>query len=265
MPKYWYSIRDNLVKAEDNDETKQMKDFNRKIAAANKPYFMTYVYPSLKTKNNTYNSNSDNGALMRFGEYGIHNFNDLYNYEPKTKEMINCLRLHKQMVGYNPCVVNKICWTFEKIFDKFLSKKQEDTKFDYTILKCNVGYSKKNYSDILNIYKDYQYKLRESQKKKHTEKVDGFDCIQQREMFVNKFKRDCEVICTNEYELCDIVLDICYKSEKTKQFAWDISGEVILENLLKNNGRMINYPRLTDGNGEFEYCGENFTMKHQTV
>lgn len=265
MPEYWHSIRDNMIKENDDEETIKTKKFNKKIAAANKPYFMTYVYPTLRTKNNTYNANSNNGALMRFGAYGIRNMEDLYNYEPKTPEMIECLRLHNEVVGCNPCTVNKICWIFEKTFNGYLSKKYEHPEFDYSILKCNVEYSKKNYNEILAIYKDYQRRLEAFQKKMNTEKLDTFECWQQKRIFTDMFRRECEVVCTNEYELCDIVLDICYKSEKTKQFAWEISGEIILENLLKNNNKIIHYPQLVDGNGEFEYCGENFVMCEKMI
>ena len=51
MPSYWYSIRDNMPADEDDEETRKRKEFNKKIAAANKPYFMTYVYPALKARN----------------------------------------------------------------------------------------------------------------------------------------------------------------------------------------------------------------------
>lgn len=265
MPAYWYNIRDNIVKDDDDEETAERKNFNRKITAANKPYFMTYVYPALRTQNNTYNTNSDNGALMRFGSYGIRSIEDLYNYEPKTKEMTECLRLHEQMVGCNPCVVNKICWIFEKAFNGYLSKKYKQPEFDYNILKCNVEYSKKNYDDIFAIYNDYQKRLDAFQKKIRLEKIDTFDCWQQRKIFVDRFKKECETICSNESELCDIVLDICYKAEKTKQFAWDICGDVILNNLLKNKGGIIHFPQLVDGKGEFEYCGENFVMCEKVI
>lgn len=260
MPSNWYSIRDNIVKDGDDKETIAQKEFNKKITAAHKPYFMTYIYPNLRTQNNTYNSNSDNGALMRFGSYGIKNINDLYNYEPKTNEMIECLKLHKKMVGNNPCVVNRICWIFENEFNGYLSKKFEQPKFDYSILKCNVDYSKKNYDDIFSIYKDYQHRVDDFQKKMKSEKLDTFECWQQRKIFIDRFKRECEIVCSNEKELCDIVLDICYKAEKTKQFAWDICGDVILDNLLANKKYRIHYPQRVNANGDFEYCGEQFVM-----
>ena len=91
MPEYWYSMRDNMQKEDDNEEDIKRKNFNRKIVAANKPYFMTYVYPSLRTKNNSYMKNSDYGAIMRFSSYGINSLQELYKYEPKTQDMIDYL------------------------------------------------------------------------------------------------------------------------------------------------------------------------------
>ena len=61
-------------------------------------------------------------------------------------------------------------------------------------------------------------------------------------------------------ELCDIVLDICYQKEKSKQFAWDIVGQTILSNLLKNNKNIIHYPKLVNSGGDFTYCGKKFEM-----
>ena len=265
MPSNWYSMRDNLVKDGDDAETAAQKRFNQRIVAANKPYFMTYVYPQLRSKNNTYNKNSDNGALMRFGSYGIKSIKDLYEYESKTEEMMECLRLHAQMVGSNHCVVNRICWIFEEAFNGYLTKRREQPEFDYTILKSNVEYSRSNYNDIMTVYADYQNRLDIFLKKMRTEKLDTFECWQQKKIFVDRFKRECETICSNENELCDIVLDICYKAENTKQFAWDICGETILNNLLKRNGGVINFPQRVDGDGEFVYCGENFVMCEKQI
>lgn len=265
MPSNWYSMRDNLVKDGDDAKTAVKKKFNQRIVAANKPYFMTYVYPSLRTQNNTYNTNSNNGALMRFGSYGIRSIEDLYNYEPKTKEMIECLRLHGEMVGSNACVVNRICWIFENAFDGYLSKKYIQPEFDYSILKSNVEYSKKNYEDIFALYKEYQKRVEAFQRKKRTEKLNSLENWEKKKVFIDWFKKECEIICSNENELCDIVLDICYKTEKSKQFAWDICGDVILDNLLKNKCGIIHFPQLVNDNGDFEYCGENFVMREKKI
>lgn len=266
MPKYWYSIRDNVIKNEDDEQTVQKKEFNRKIVAAHKPYFMTYVYPELRTKNNTYNADSNHGALMRFSSYGIRNMEDLCNYEPKTKEMLESLKFYKKKVGCNPCVVNRICKIFEKEFDGYISKKIAHT-FDYSILKRGVDYSKKSYQEVLKIYKDYQSKCEALQKKSKTEKHGNSDIEiqQQRDILAQTFRSECEIVCSNESELCDIILDICYQSEKSKQFVWDICGNMILRNLLSHNGNIIYFPKKVESDGEFEYCGESFVMCRKTI
>ena len=76
--------------------------------------------------------------------------------------------------------------------------------------------------------------------------------------------KECELICTNEDELCNIVLDICYKTENSKQFAWDICGSVFIKNLLKRNRYTLSYPKLSD-NWDFKYMGFGFEMKHLEI
>ena len=98
-----------------------------------------------------------------------------------------------------------------------------------------------------------------------TEKVDEFESAQYQQDMIDSFRRECEIICTNEYELCDIILDICYVKEKTKQFAWDICGNVILKNLLRNNRNIISFPERVNTDGEFEYCGEQFIMCKKVI
>ena len=86
-----------------------------------------------------------------------------------------------------------------------------------------------------------------------------------RDMLKLQFISACEAICPNEKELCDIVIDLCYSSEKSKQFAWDICGKTIINNLLEKNNYMIHYPVLADGEGEFEFGGEQFVMCKKTM
>ena len=60
--------------------------------------------------------------------------------------------------------------------------------------------------------------------------------------------------------MCNILVDICYSNNKSKQFAWDICSDVITENLLKLNDNMITY-LLKDKNGDIEFNGEYFIKK----
>ena len=265
MPSYWYNLRDNIVHDEDSEDEKQKKLFNQRIAAYRKPYFMTYVYSNLRTKNNKYTKDADYGALMRFYSYGIENVNDLINYEPKTEEMIECLNRYDALTGTNPCTINRICWLFEKEFDGYLSKVNKQNNFDYSILKTGTGYNQNNYSAILNLYEEYKMRMYNFRKKQNAERMDAFEASQRKSLIVFDFRRQCEMICTNENELCDIIADLCYQNESTKQFFWDMVGDIVFSNLLKQNDYCISYPEITDGGGEFTYCGYEFVMNDITV
>lgn len=260
MPSYWYNLRDNIIRSDDNKQDAEKKIFNQKIAAYRKPYFMIYVYSDLQAKNNKYTKNTDNGALMRFCHYGIKNVNDLIDYEPKTEEMTECLKRYDPPVGTNVCTINRICWLFEKEFNGYLSKKSKPPDFDYSVLKCGVEYSQNVYSEIFNLYEEYKMRMHNFRKKQKSEHMDSFEITQQKALIVLDFRRQCETICTNEDELCDILADICYKNDSAKQFFWDIAGETAFSNLLKQNNNCISFPVVVKDGGEFTYCDLQFVM-----
>ena len=264
MPEYWYSIRDNLPKDGDDADTLKRKEFDLRISAAHKPYFMTYVYPRLRTRNRQYMSNNDYGAVMRFGEYGIDSISDLYSYSPKTPEMVDYLYHYEDnvTVGYNPCVVNRICWIFEKRFNNYLRKEPPAAHFDSNSLKSGEQYSRANYDSILKLHKEYQNRIINIQSNASAEKDDNDLSVRmQFDILAREFRRECEQICPNENELCDIIIDICYSKEGSKQFVWDMCGETIVTNLLKKFDGIYHYPQHTDDDEyDFTYCGERFVM-----
>lgn len=263
MPDYWYNLHRCVVKDDDNIETIRMKQKNMEIVASNKPYFMIYIYPQLKSKAKKYFKNNNYGAILRFKKYGINSISELVDYEPKTQEMITYLNSYYKYlpVGMNECVVNRICHIFENEFDSYLSKKCEQPMFDYTIMKSNVGYSKTTFNNVKNVFDAYIEEMDAYKNSVRMQKDDSdYDIAEKYHRFAEKFRIECEKICTNEDELCDIVLDLCYQTTKTKQFAWDICANKILENLLKNNNNKIHIPVHVDCNGDFEYCGEQFRM-----
>lgn len=267
MPTYWYSYRDTIVRDEDTDEVIEKKNFNRKIVADTKPYFMTYVYPSLKTKNNKYLKNCRGKAIRLFSSYGIRSIEDLYAYEPKTQEMIDFIAHYESHmeVGNNACVINRICWLAEEELRSFSKMKIGKPSFDYSVMKSNVPYSEKAYREIFNLAKEYKLRMMYVQKKLATDKAEKYINTSERSAFVSWFKKEAEKICPNEDELCDIILDVCYKSDGMKSMAWDICGDVILRNLLSKNGNNISYPVFVDGKGDFTFGGRNFVMQSKKV
>lgn len=266
MPSYWYNLHECRVKEDDNEEVAKQKEFNFKIAAAKKPYFMTYIYPKLKSENDTYIRNNNRDSIRKFNKYGIKDINDLENYKAKTSSMVDYLNHYykKLPVGNNPCVVNQISWIFENAFKKNRVDKRHPA-FDYSILKCGTEYSKEDYKKISLLYKEYNNeieKLRINSWNKKVNKDDIFDSQLSLKLF---FQGECEKICPNEEELCDIVLDICYSRERSKQFAWEICGSMILNNLLKYNNYKIHYPQMVEDNGDFTYCGMQFKMCEKEI
>lgn len=251
MPEYWYSYR--AIDKSDN-----RSELNEKIVAAYKPYFMIYVYPTLRSKYKKYIADSNRKARRLFKEHGVKTIDDLYTLPNKTDDMREFLSHYEsdQKIGTNPCIVNRICWLFESAFPKFtLSNKCAE--FDYSILKCGTEYSRDSYNQIAQVYLEYKKQLNSIRQRARLG-LDDDTGEYTYDDFIRQFKMRCNKICPDECELCDIILDLCYHSDESKRFAWDVAGEIIIENLLQRHDGKITFP--TRGGDEFEYCGETFSM-----
>lgn len=258
MPKYWYDKSACNKLPENTEQQKHFKEICLKIVAENKPYFMKYVYPDLMARYNKYINDTNSKCIREFKMCMC----DLIKKTNKTIREKDFIDYYKRFmpVGNNPCTINRISWLFEKTFKSYLSKHIETTSFDYSILKSGVKYSNNDYQRIAKIKSEYDDSVKYYQQLANKQRLDKDEVNINRNMMLLKFKSKCEEICSNEKILCDIIIDLCYSSSKSKQFAWDICGEVIIENLLEKNNYMINYPVLVKLNGEFEFGGEQFIM-----
>lgn len=267
MPKYWYNRAANLPNDEDDEETAAKKEFNLRIVADKKPYFMIYVYPDLRKQYKDYVKNV-NAKCFRISRCSI---DELYAKQNRTKEEDSLIEYYERFmpVGKNPCVINRICWLFENEFDGYLSQKREQPTFDYTILKTDATYSQYAYKKVEAIYSDYVKRVAKYQTdiRKRRKKGDLELSLMDRKIFIDDFRRECEIACSNEKELCNIVLDLCYTKEISKQFAWDVCGDTIIQNLLEKNNNLIHYPMRTDSSSEcdFVYRGIPFVMAEQQI
>lgn len=251
MPDQWYN--QGSRKSANNIRSWQ----NRQLLADKKPYFMQYIYPAEKTKLKEYIKRNNEKCIMRFRI----SLDELISKKAKTSEesaFLNCY--HQQMpLGTAPCTVNRICWKVENALEH--REQQNQTSFDYSILKCDVEYSKQMYEKIKKIYNRYQRETASYMQYAKSERIALEERQMQKYLFKEAFKRQCLEQCPNEQYLCNIVLDLCYsKPQYSKQFAWDICGDVFIQNLLKRNQYKISYPAL-DENGDLEFNGQHFTMK----
>ena len=192
--------------------------------------------------------------------------NELLKKENKTKDEEKFIQCYYQRMplGIAPCTINKICWKIEDMFDdmKFMS----NDNFDYSILKCDgVEYSNQLYNKIKKIYDRYRREISDYAQYAKSERLKSEDRQMQKYIFKEQFRQQCLEQCPNEEYLCNIVLDLCYsKSKYSKQFAWDICGDMFIQNLLKRHNYHVTYPTF-DEDGDIEFNGQYFSMKTSEI
>ena len=258
MPEYWYSKSACKKLPESTEKEKRFKELCFNIVAENKPYFMKYVYGDLKASWNKYIKDTNSKCIREFKM----TIEELLKKENKTIKEKEFLQYYENLkpAGDNPCIINRISWIFEKQFSDFLSNNPSDSDYDFSILKSGVEYSKKDYSEIKKIKMEYDDAVQNYKKAVKNTNIDKEEAQTSKQTMVFYFKSKCEQVCSNEKELCDILIDLCYSSNKSKQFVWDICGETIVNNLLEKNDYTIYYPVLVDFDEDFEFSGEKFRM-----
>lgn len=261
MPREWYDRNANRSSEIEDEELRQ---FNLRILADKKPYFMRYIYPTMMKQYNTYISNTNKKAIREFrltmDELLAKDEKDLSNTE---REFIHYYYA-KMPVGINDCVMNRICRRFEAEFDGYIARHGNDVEFDYNIMKSGQEYTQTQYNSIMRLYTAYNRRVQDYMQYAKKERLDEDECANQRMMMIQEFKCECQVVCSNKQQLCDILLDICYQKEGSKQFVWDLASEEIIENLLSHNNYEIAYP-VRDDNGDVEFGGERFSFSIKRI
>lgn len=262
MPEYWYRTHPNLPKEDDDIDLAERKAFNFRICAAKKPMFMIYVYPSLRKEYNDYIKKSNLKVAMLYGNLGIRSIDDLRNYEPKDDSMAEFLNYYDKMipVGVNNCLVNRMARLFDSEFNKLPTLNGQQPYFCSEVLKSGVEYPQNRKDAVTTLYRDYRKSSQDFEVRASREKMDKSEVAIARQKMINDFQEKCAIICPNSLELCDIVVDLCYSGVQTKQFAWDMCGNEMLNNLIKSSGH-ISFPVEVDLDGDFEYAGHQFAMK----
>lgn len=256
MPKEWYDFHVN----KNLDEV--TKKFNLSILADKKPYFFIYIYPHVMKEYKNFVENARRNSIRRFGL----SIDELLQKETLTDEQSTFLKYYemKYPVFKNPSVMNKVCWKLEDEFDS-LHISNSSSEFDYKILGTGKSYKQRNFIEVKELYDKYRHRVNNYIQLSKKKRIDEDERREKRANFINKFKREAFEICNNSEDLCNIVLDICYKkSGISKQFAWDICGSQIIKNLLTRNDNLIQYP-IPDENGNIEFNGERYRMQIQRL
>lgn len=263
MPKEWYSAANNVIKDDDSEDVREIKEFNMSILADKKPYFFIYNYPELKKEMNRVCDGYNEQSLLEFG-LSISELIELENPSEEQKNMIEKYN-REYPVHKNACVMNRICWKLEEEIDEILSKRNKVKDFDYSIMKSGYKYKEENKFAIIELYKSYKYEV-DAYYKFGNDKIKKVEdsIVEKQEMFVNRFKEEAECICTNSRELCDILVDLVREHKVSENFLWMISEDTIIKNLLENNNNTFKYVT-KNKNGNIEYAGIKFSLKEKVV
>lgn len=266
-PKYWFDYSACKISDTDTDEIKQKKAFYSLIVADKKPYFMQYIYPQCKKNLKKYISDSNKKSQILFNKTVYELIDDSEKSESEEK-FINYYYKHMP-VGINNCVTNRICRKIENEFDSYIKEANKLPDFDYSILKSQeIDETSSEYKNIKSkiekIYADYCEKVSKYQQRIKEERINEDNIYNERYIMVQAFKQECSILCPNKHMLSNIVIDICYTSNKSKQFAWDICGKVFIENLLKKNNYSISFP-IQDKYGDIEFAGKKFAMQQKKI
>lgn len=258
MPATWYSWH-NVKSGEFKDEAE--RDLYFRILAEKKPYFMRYIYPTLNKDYTTFMKKLSAKCVREFrttiNELLRTPYDDL---SPDEQNFVSGYEIGVP-VGTHDCVMNRICRKFENEFDGYLLK-ADKKKFDYNLMKSGQAYTSTAFRAISGVYSAYVAKVTQFMRQAAVTRVSMKDGAVSKATMKEDFVRRCYDVASNEKQLCDIILDVMYRKECTKQLAWDVVSEQIVENLLEKNEGIAHFPT-QDENGDIQYGGYRFSI-HET-
>ena len=258
VPKEWYDWKINVIQPTDDEETIQRKLFNQSILANKKPYFMVYNYAKLKSEHMEYKRANDTVSQVMFKM----STDQLRDKENKTQKELETYNIFAQQAPTNisPSLVNKIAWKIEKHFaQKSLFTMEQ---FDTNKLKNpNVKYTKKMFKEVSEIRdeygKEYEKRIREATKQKNADR----DLLENLKLsLTEEFVAKVYEVCGSEDVACNVLVDICYKDNKSKQLLWDCCAEQLIKNMIANGYDTLHYPTKSE-DGDIEYKGQKFEMR----
>lgn len=171
MPKSWYDYSACKIEDGDDPDTIADKQFNMRILANKKPYFMSYIYPEQIRGYKKY-MNAIRRKTVR--EMSDDAQDILAKPEEERTEYENTFiqyYLFKNPVGMNLCTMNRICWMIEEEMDGYLKHLRHDDVLDYDAIKSGKEYSLSTYYATRKVFLEAVDCAKRKQKELATSKV----------------------------------------------------------------------------------------------
>jgi hypothetical protein len=261
VPREWLDSRMFKINPEDGEIAIHEKQINANIAAETKPWFFIYRYSALNLELTKYLQAAQSNCKIRFGK----TIDDLYATSYRTEdEEAFLFHYEKYMpVSRAPGTMNRICWAIEREFDG--ADIFKDVIFDYSVLKNGVDYDQKTFNLVKHICDSYKPGVLLAKKNAASQYDNEIEeDWQSVDIILQNLVEALYSNCPNEDELCNILVDLCYDGNTSKQILWKACGDVIINRLLKSHDYRMSYPQKTDS-GEFWCQGIQYTMKEVVV
>lgn len=249
MPKEWYDRH-----AADASKDREM---NLRILADKKPYFFGYIYPELQKQYRGHVKAYEMNCMERFRV----SLSELMVKEDRTDdEQLFLQNYYDYMpLSITESVMNRLCRMVEDVFDR-TKETASNAEFDYSIYKTAKPYSKRTYQQLSEVLENYQESVKSHVLSARKARMTEDEAQSARMMFKQSFKQEVYEKCSNTEDVCNILLDLCYSKNTTKQIVWDICSDQILSNLLEKNGHTITFPRMDHG-GSIPFGGNLFSLE----
>jgi hypothetical protein len=265
LPKSWWVMKENRINDDDSPEEIERKTMYAKLCANKKPYFFAYNYSSLKTEYDSFIKNAQSNAVSLYKKDLDRLIMEYENGILKDENEIRFMRnfYYKLPLDRSKSTMNRICWAIEREFDGVDMFKE--VIFDYSILKNNLTYDQKTFDlvkHICNSYKPSVLLAKKNAASQYDNEIE--EDWQNIDILLQNLVEALHSNCPNEDDLCNILVDLCYGGNISKQILWKACGDVIINRLLKSHGYKMSYPQKAK-DGEFWCQGIQYTMKEIVV
>lgn len=257
VPKEWYDWKVNKILPEDDEETIKTKEFNQRILANKKPYFMIYNYDKLKRDYNQYARPNEVVCNVKFN-MDLDELRDKKDKTQKEQESYNIFALQCP-VNVSPSVINKIAWHIEKHFaqkDLFHIEEFDISKFKDN----NIEYSQRMYNRVVELREEYKNALQTTIRSDRRKYVDQETQAIINKILLDNFKEQTIETCGDIDVATNVLVDVCYSDNKSKDLLWELCSEQLIRNLIKNGYDTIRFP-IQDKDGDIEFKGMKFKME----
>lgn len=254
MSKEWYDFHSVIVTENDDENIIEKKTKNRELLADKKPYFMRYIYSDIDAEVRKYIKAAQLQSVF-ITDLSLDKLLEKDAEELNEVEKNYLDNYYKRLpVSDTQSTMNRLCHITEKELKK-IEELPKDKTTDFGSMLKSVGSSSKplkNKKQLKELYEEY---LKESHLLSEAECEDE-ERTDLKNILREEFWKKCIEICPEQKQLCDVLLDICYTSDKSKKFVWDMCGEQIVDNLLNRHGSYTFY--VADSDGDIEYHGKRY-------